>query len=102
MVLNGVLSSWEALETNWLRDMSSFSSRSDMELKALASWANSFLPRTSTRLERSPRLMRDMPGAQFADGPGDSAHHEHADDERGSRHQQHPQEHLAAQGAQFS
>ena len=60
-MLKGVFSSWEALETNWLRDISSFSSRSDMELKALASWANSFLPRTSTRAERSPRLMRDMP-----------------------------------------
>ena len=61
MVLRGVFSSWLALETNWLRDLSSCSNLSDMLLKARARPANSLLPRTRTRADRSPLLMREMP-----------------------------------------
>ena len=61
MVDSGVFSSWEALDTNWFLELSNCSRRSDIELNACASPANSFLPRTLTRADRSPRLMREMP-----------------------------------------
>ena len=61
MVESGVLSSWEALDTNWLRVWSSRSNRSHMELNASANCENSLRPRTETRLDRSPWVMREMP-----------------------------------------
>ena len=61
IVLSGVFSSCEALDTNWLLDLSSCSRRSDIELKARARLANSLLPLATTRADRSPWLMREIP-----------------------------------------